>query len=320
MNNLHSQLMLVDRNQSASKMQVCCLILSSQTTLVRLFVVLLLSAIIPIKTNAYTTIENDQMHYKELHAFLPGIDVDVDDHELLNSLEDSKVGLEAFMKPCDLEVESMSGTVPEATKPKKSQAAAAIMQRRKKQRRRRKLGDKTEWITMKLIVEANTEAFRRLPDALARVPSGTINDFAQGDLLIGGKCESTQTCTNFGNNNMFRRDNPDVPIGVTYQTCITPTVEGKTINRWLCTWVIAFSDLLQNQIMAQGNYYRANVNPLLIWAPDFQFITITGGTGVFRSVTGFIIIAPNDLGLRPSINEDNVVTPTFYYYFVYKLF
>jgi len=219
--------------------------------------------------------------------------------------------------------------------------AERVLTNRAKRRRKRKerklaqyeaqhrdLGEMMdEWKTMKLVVQGDTQAYRRIqPSGLLRripqetLPNGANNVFAQGDILVGGRCESETTCTNFDNNNIYRRSNPNVPIGVSFQTCITPTMPGKGINQWLCTFVLAFSDMISNQVMAQGNYYRASVLTVNNWAPQYQFLAITGGTGIFRGVTGFIILSPRDLGMRPGSTQENLNTPEFWYYLVYKLF
>jgi hypothetical protein len=191
--------------------------------------------------------------------------------------------------------------------------------------RERELGGSTDgdhWQTMKLVVEADTQAFRRILRRVRLIPQdsdATISaNFEQGDILVGGRCElpAADECGTFDNNNMFRRNNPNVPVGISFQTCITATPKDKGISQWLCTWVLSFSDMVMNQVMAQGNYFRSTTLQINSWAPQYQFLAITGGTGIFRGVTGFIIISPRDFGVRLGSAESN---PMFWYYLVYKL-
>jgi hypothetical protein len=237
-----------------------------------------------------------------------------------DSMDDNEAPFDEESPPADREAITGDSAARILEKRRTRRRKMKRKQFRGRQQEERKLQMGGDWMTMKLIVEADTQAYRRLPEVLQRVENSVVPTFKQGDLLVGGRCESSLTCAAFGNNNMFRRHNPGVAVGISYQTCVTPTIVEKSINTWMCTWVISFSDLLQNQIMAQGTYYRSNVTPMNVWFPDYQFIAITGGTGIFRSTIGFIILAPKDLGIRVGGDFDNYITPTLYYYFVYKLF
>lgn len=108
-------------------------------------------------------------------------------------------------------------------------------------RRSRSLESSSKWRTMKLVVEGSTQAYRRQDNILRRVPEDGVVAFGQGDLLVGGSCESETTCGVFDNNRMFRRSNPNVPIGVSFQACTTPSIVAKSINQWTCTWNLVFS-------------------------------------------------------------------------------
>jgi hypothetical protein len=97
-------------------------------------------------------------------------------------------------------------------------------------------------------------------------------------------------------NLVFGQDNTLVntrgnPIGRLKNTCIAST-------NLQCTWTI-WSALLGSQgctFTAQGIYIRGEGS---FGVPPDQFVTITGGTGQCRGITGEIKISPRNLELIP---------------------
>jgi hypothetical protein len=117
-----------------------------------------------------------------------------------------------------------------------------------------------------------------------------------------------------GNNNMFAKTGTASPIGMSFQNCILAQNDfskSVPLNTWKCLWTLAFSDGMTNQIMASGTYFNQtrSADPRLQNPPKYQIISITGGTGMFNRIKGFIILTPLDLTKTP---------PKWWYYIVYK--
>jgi hypothetical protein len=117
-----------------------------------------------------------------------------------------------------------------------------------------------------------------------------------------------------GNNNMFAKTGTASPIGMSFQNCILAQNDfskSVPLNTWKCLWTLAFSDGMTNQIMASGTYFNQtrSADPRLQNPPKYQIISITGGTGMFNRIKGFIILTPLDITNTP---------PKWWYYIVYK--
>lgn len=141
-----------------------------------------------------------------------------------------------------------------------------------------------------------------------------------GDMLLGLvtlSSNGTVPSQSFGNNNLYSKTNQDNPIGISFQTCIMAqfsALSAVPLDTWNCQWVLGFTTSIPqvNQIMAQGNYFNVSrsSNPVDQRPPPYQYVAITGGTGVFSRIKGFIILAPLNLLRNP---------PKWWYYIVYQI-
>jgi len=212
-------------------------------------------------------------------------------------------------------------------------------------RRQRKLGQCAEgcvasqWNVLKLIIDGSYMSIRRISQTCNLIlPQGpVINNFVQarcgvnvpgqpetapvyqvGDVLIGAVHQSDETPAAYepllGNNNIFAKTGTELPIGMSFQNCIMAQNDFSNsvpLNTFTCLWTLAFSDGMTNQIMAAGNYFNQtrSSDSRIQNPPKYQIIAITGGTGMFNRIKGFIILTPLDLKASP---------PKWWYYVVYK--
>lgn len=175
-----------------------------------------------------------------------------------------------------------------------------VGQERQLNKKRRK------WRTLQFSVDGAYRSYRKTSSSVTQNISPTIapSSYVTGDMLVG----VFNAGSNLGNNNIYNKNDPNNPIGINFQTCVTPMTQ--PVDTFLCQWVLAFTDVQQNQIMAQGAWFNNSIDPLNVNSvPSFQFIAITGGTGIFRAITGFIAIAPRNLLDVP---------PKWWYYIVYR--
>jgi hypothetical protein len=201
----------------------------------------------------------------------------------------------------------------------------------------------SRWNVLKLVVDGSYLSVRRisaecnliLPQGLVlntpfvttrcgiNVPGAQETDSATyqtGDVLIGVATSTGSDEPEFpdppllGNNNIFAKTGTASPIGTSFQNCIMAQNDfskSVPLNTWTCLWTFAFSDVMTNQIMAAGTYFNQtrSADPRLQNPPKYQIISITGGTGMFNRIKGFIILTPLDLTAKP---------PKWWYYVVYK--
>lgn len=174
------------------------------------------------------------------------------------------------------------------------------------QQQRRQLNKRRRWRTLKLLVDGAYRGYRKTSTTATDPISST---YQTGDMIIGVFFRDGT----FGNNNVYKETDTSTVVGVNYQTCVTPMK--PPINSFMCTWVLGFlgssAYLGQiDQIMAQGSFYNDSiVSADILTIPTYQFVAITGGTGNFRSITGFIVISPRSLLDSP---------PKWWYYVVYR--
>lgn len=201
----------------------------------------------------------------------------------------------------------------------------------------------SKWNVIKLIADGSYVSMRRISSAgtiacniiLPSVPVLPLNIVAQcgigsatgvdsgppfyqvGDMLLGVVTNGTVPPLSFGNNNLYSKTNQDNPIGISFQRCIMAQFSELSVvplDTWNCQWVLGFTTNIPqvNQIMAQGNYFNVSrsSNPVDQRPPPYQYVAITGGTGVFSRIKGFIILAPLNLLRSP---------PKWWYYVVYQI-
>lgn len=180
------------------------------------------------------------------------------------------------------------------------------------QQQERQLNKKRRrWRTLKFLVDGAYFSYRRISSAVTQqiTPSITPPSYVTGDMLIG----VFNRGTSLGNNNIYYETDKGTPIGISYQTCVTAMQ--PPINSFMCTWVLGLTGSADNigqvnQIMAQGAFYNDSIrSDNILTIPTYQFVAITGGTGDFRSIAGFIVISPRSLLDSP---------PTWWYYIVYR--
>jgi hypothetical protein len=180
-------------------------------------------------------------------------------------------------------------------------------QNAEEQQQRRQLNKrKRRWRTLKLLVDGAYRGYRKTSPS---VTGPITTSYETGDMIIGIFLRDSS----FGNNNIYNEADTSSIIGVNYQTCVTPMK--PPINSFMCTWVLGFLGSSGNlgqvdQITAQGSFYNDSIVPSdILTIPTYQFVAITGGTGNFRSITGFIVISPRSLLDNP---------PKWWYYVVYR--
>jgi hypothetical protein len=201
----------------------------------------------------------------------------------------------------------------------------------------------SKWNVIKLIADGSYVSMRRIASGqviscniiLPSAPVQPVNVVSQcgfnslagidpgppfyqvGDMLLGVVTNGTVPPLSFGNNNLYSKTNQDNPIGISFQRCIMAQFSPLSVvplDTWNCQWVLGFTTNIPqvNQIMAQGNYFNVSrsSNPVDQRPPPYQYVAITGGTGVFSRIKGFIILAPLNLLRSP---------PKWWYYVVYQI-
>lgn len=142
----------------------------------------------------------------------------------------------------------------------------------------------------------------------AYVPNG----WQKFTVLIGGVYTNVPPPTNVFNvgdflvgDNVIINQKRNTQIGQAFQTCkFPPPLNNVQSFNFDCLFVfsLTFSNGKPGQIMAQGPFYRKEINPASDPnTPNTQFITITGGTGCFVGVFGIIRIEPTDLAATPPL-------------------